>query len=121
MSSGSLVRRRSCSTCMVSGPATSCARLWRFSRVRCRLDVMSKLRVGLVGFGFVGPHHLDAIRRLGFADVTAIATSSAKTARQKAAQHGVEKSHGDWRDLVADPEIDVIDIATPTNLHAPVA
>jgi predicted dehydrogenase len=82
---------------------------------------MKKLRVGIVGFGFIGPHHLDAIRRLGFADVVAIATSSSRAAREKAEQHFVPKSYGDWRELVADPEVDVVDIATPTHLHAPIA
>jgi predicted dehydrogenase len=83
--------------------------------------LMIKLRVGLVGVGFVGPHHLDAIRRLGFADVTGIATSSIRTARAKADELYVEKAYGDWRALIADSEIDVIDIATPTHLHAPIA
>ncbi|MBI5692306.1 MAG: Gfo/Idh/MocA family oxidoreductase [Verrucomicrobia bacterium] len=82
---------------------------------------MKKLRVGLVGFGFIGPHHLEAIRRTGLAEVVAIATQSTATARAKTASYGVEKSTGDWRTLVADPAIDVIDIATPTHLHAPIA
>lgn len=82
---------------------------------------MKKLRVGLVGFGFIGPHHLEAIRRTGLADVAAIATGHAAAARTKAEQFGVPKSTGDWRTLVADPEIDVVDIATPTHLHAPIA
>lgn len=80
-----------------------------------------KLRVGLVGFGFIGPHHLDAIRRLGFAEVTALATRDARIARARADAHFVAKAYGDWRALVADPEIDVVDIATPTHLHAPIA
>ncbi len=79
------------------------------------------LRVGVVGFGFIGPHHLEAIRRVPFADVTAIATSSEQSARRKAEQYHVEKAYGDWRKMVDDPEIDVIDIATPTHLHAPIA
>lgn len=82
---------------------------------------MKKLRVGLVGFGFIGPHHLEAIRRTGLGDVTAIATSDARAARAKAVRHGIERSFGDWRALVADPAIDVVDVATPTDLHAPVA
>lgn len=82
---------------------------------------MKKLRVGIIGFGFIGPHHLDAIRRLGFADVTAVATSSLRGAREKAEDHFVEKAFGDWRALIADPGIDVVDVATPTHLHAPVA
>jgi predicted dehydrogenase len=82
---------------------------------------MKKLRVGLVGFGFIGPHHLDAIRRTGLGDVTFIATSRAAAARAKAEQFGIAKATGDWRALVADPEIDVVDVATPTHLHAPIA
>ena len=80
-----------------------------------------QLRVGLVGFGFIGPHHLDAIRRLGFADVAAIATSSASSARAKAGHYFVPRAYDDWRQLIADPDIDVIDVATPTALHAPIA
>ncbi|MCB1122460.1 MAG: Gfo/Idh/MocA family oxidoreductase, partial [Verrucomicrobiae bacterium] len=82
---------------------------------------MQKIRVGIAGFGFIGPHHLDAIRRLGIAEVTAIATSSQRDAKAKAKQYGIEKAYGDWRLLVDDPDLDVIDVATPTNLHAPIA
>ncbi len=82
---------------------------------------MKKLRVGLVGCGFIGPHHLDAIRRLGFADVTAVATRSVEHAQAKAAELHIESSYGDWRELVAAPDIDVVDITTPTHLHAEIA
>jgi len=82
---------------------------------------MKKLRIGIVGLGFIGPHHLEAIRRLGFAEVTAVAENSDELARKKADQYFVEKSYGNWRAMVADPDIDVIDITTPTNLHAPIA
>ncbi len=82
---------------------------------------MKKLRVGLVGFGFIGPHHLEAIRRTGLGDVVSIATRHAAAARAEAERFGIAHSTGDWRTLVADPDIDVIDIATPTGLHAPIA
>ncbi|MBI5767937.1 MAG: Gfo/Idh/MocA family oxidoreductase [Verrucomicrobia bacterium] len=82
---------------------------------------MKKIRVGLVGFGFIGPHHLEAIRRTGLAEVVAIATSDAAGAHAKAEQSGVARATGDWRTLTADPAIDVIDIATPTHLHGPIA
>lgn len=82
---------------------------------------MKKLRVGLIGFGFIGPHHLEAIRRTGLAEVSAIATSNRDSARAKAKQFGIPRATGNWRDLVADPEIDVIDVATPTDLHPTVA
>ena len=37
---------------------------------------MTRIGMGLVGPGFVGVHHIDAVRRLGFVDVVAIAASS---------------------------------------------
>lgn len=82
---------------------------------------MKTIRCGIVGMGFVGPHHLDAMRRLGFVEVTALCASSIETARQKAAQLHVRKAYGDWRELVNDPEVDVVDVATPTRLHFPIA
>ncbi len=82
---------------------------------------MKTLKVGIVGFGFIGPHHMDAIRRLGFADVVAIATSSYENARELAQQHYVERAHRCWQDLVNDPTIDVVDVTTPTHLHAEIA
>lgn len=83
--------------------------------------MMKKLRVGIVGFGFIGPQHMEAIRRLGYAEVTALAVTCADRARDLAGQHFVEKGYGDWRELVADPDIDVVDITTPTAFHAPIA
>jgi ornithine cyclodeaminase/alanine dehydrogenase-like protein (mu-crystallin family) len=40
--------------------------------------------MGLVGPGFVGEHHIDAVRRLGFVDVVAVAGSTEASARKKA-------------------------------------
>ena len=37
---------------------------------------MKRLGMGIVGVGFVGPHHIDAVRRLGYVDVVAVADMS---------------------------------------------
>jgi predicted dehydrogenase len=79
------------------------------------------LRCGIAGFGFIGPHHLDAIRRIPFAEVTGICTSTLEGARQKAAAMGIAKAYEDYHDLVRDPAIDVVDITAPTYLHFPIA
>src|SRR5215203_2196796 len=55
--------------------------------------------MGLVGAGFVGPHHIDAVRRLGFVDVVALAGSSDESARNKAQALGVPKSYGQYKPL----------------------
>ena len=45
---------------------------------------MKRIGMGIVGAGFVGPHHVDAVRRLGFVDVVAVAGSSEASAKAKA-------------------------------------
>ena len=76
--------------------------------------------MGLVGPGFVGVHHIDAVRRLGFVDVVAIAASTEKSARAKADALGVPKAHGSYEQLIADPDVHVVHNTTPNFLHVPV-
>ena len=81
---------------------------------------MSMIRVGLVGAGFVGPAHVEALRRLGYVEVVALAESDSKRARQKADQLGIPEACGDYRMLLANPRITVIHNATPNNMHFPI-
>jgi predicted dehydrogenase len=76
--------------------------------------------MGLVGPGFVGQHHIDAVRRLGFADVVAIAASTEASARKKADAWGVPKAYGSYEALAADPDVHVVHNTTPNYLHGPV-
>src|SRR5438093_1751531 len=81
---------------------------------------MKKIGMGLVGPGFVGAHHIDAVRRLGFVDVVAVAASNDASARRKADALGVPKAYGSFEALVADPDIQVVHNTTPNYLHGPV-
>jgi len=82
--------------------------------------VTTRIGMGLVGPGFVGAHHIDAVRRLGFVDVVAIAASSEASARKKADALGVAKAYGSYEALVADPDVHVVHNTTPNYLHVPV-
>jgi predicted dehydrogenase len=82
---------------------------------------MRRLRCGIIGYGFIGPHHADAIRRLGFVDVHGICTSSMEESRAKAARDGIPEIYDRIEDLVNDPEIDVVDVAAPTQHHVTAA
>jgi predicted dehydrogenase len=81
---------------------------------------VKRIGMGLVGAGFVGPHHLDAVRRLGYVDVVAIAGSSEASARKKADALHVPKAYGSVEALLDDPDIQVVHNATPNYLHFPV-
>jgi predicted dehydrogenase len=76
--------------------------------------------MGLVGAGFVGPHHIDAVRRLGFVDVIALAGSNETTSRESAKRLVVPRSYGSYEALLDDPDVHVVHVATPNYLHFPV-
>jgi len=78
---------------------------------------MKHIGMGIVGAGFVGPHHVDAVRRLGFVDVVAVAGSSQATARSKADALGVGRAYGSYQALLDDPDVQVVHNATPNYLH----
>jgi predicted dehydrogenase len=73
--------------------------------------------MGLVGAGFVGPHHVDAVRRLGYVDIVAVAGSNDASGRQKAEALGARRGYGSYQALLDDPEVDVVHNATPNHLH----
>jgi len=81
---------------------------------------MKKIGMGLIGPGFVAAHHLDAVRRLGDVDVIAIAGSSQESAEKKARAYKVDRAYGNYQELIADPDVQVIHNTTPNHLHLPV-
>jgi predicted dehydrogenase len=81
---------------------------------------MKKIGMGLIGPGFVAAHHIDAVRRLGDVEVIAVAGSSQESAQKKAHEYKVDKAYGDFRELIANPDIQVIHNTTPNHLHLPV-
>jgi predicted dehydrogenase len=78
---------------------------------------MSKIRVGIVGMGFIGVSHIEAIRRIGFTELKAVADVNFALAKSKADEYGVEKCYADIDELINDPDIDVIHNCTPNHLH----
>jgi predicted dehydrogenase len=76
--------------------------------------------MGIVGAGFVGPHHVDAVRRLGYVDIVGVAGSSQASADKKAEALGAQRAYGSYEALLADPDIQVVHNATPNYLHYPV-
>ena len=81
---------------------------------------MQRIGMGLVGPGFVAEHHVDAVRRLGFVDVVAVAGSSEASAKRKADAWNIPKAYGSYEALIADPAVHVIHNTTPNYLHVPV-
>jgi len=89
---------------------------------------MAGLGVGLIGTGYMGKCHALAWNSVAsvFGDVerprlVALAEVDARLAAQKAAELGFASSTGDWRDLIANPDVDVVSVTTPNAFHAEMA
>ena len=89
---------------------------------------MRKIRVGLVGTGFMGRTHSNAFRQAPVffggdvaVELTACCARTEANASAFARQWGYQSYETDWRKLVERNDIDLIDIATPNNLHADIA
>ncbi len=82
---------------------------------------MSRIRTAVIGTGFMGRTHLEALRRVENVDVVEVAATSQDKARTAAAGYNVLNATGDWRDVIADPSIDAVHITTPNDSHFPIA
>lgn len=78
---------------------------------------MRRVKVGVIGTGFIGPAHIEALRRLGHVDVAALAERSAELAKSKAQALGIAKSYGDYRELLKDDQIESVHVCSPNYLH----
>ena len=78
---------------------------------------MPKIRAAIFGAGFMGRVHTEAIRRLGNVEVKTVAASNPAGAERFAQAFSIPQAIADWRDALADPEIDAVHICTPNHLH----
>src|SRR5947207_7142678 len=79
---------------------------------------MAKIRVGLVGCGFVAELHMHAYKRVYGVDVEVRAVAArGDHVVEFARRHQIATAYRSFGDLIADADIDVIDICTPPNLH----
>jgi len=75
------------------------------------------VNIGLIGTGYIGPIHLNALSRLGGVKVKRVADVNVELARKAAVDYNIESSGTDWREVVRDPGIDVIHNCTPNKYH----
>jgi predicted dehydrogenase len=89
---------------------------------------MDSIGVGLIGTGYMGKCHAlawNAVKPV-FGDgptprLVHLGEATADLARARAEEFGFEKATGNWRDVVADPAVDVVSITTPNAFHAEMA
>lgn len=77
---------------------------------------MNKIKVAVVGTGFIGPAHIEALRRLPNVEVVALCEVNQELADTKAAQLGIPKGYT-FEDMLKVQEIQAVHICTPNFLH----
>ncbi|MET4691016.1 Gfo/Idh/MocA family protein [Sinorhizobium fredii] len=89
---------------------------------------MKKLNVALIGTGFMGKAHsiATAVVPILFGapieiERKVIVDIDEELARNAAHQYGFAEYATDWRDVISRPDIDIVDICTPNDTHAPIA
>jgi len=78
---------------------------------------MKTIKVGILGLGYIGASHIDAIRRIPCCELVAVADTNIEYAKAKAEQYGVSRYYGTLEELLADPAIEVVHNCTPNHLH----
>jgi len=90
---------------------------------------MKKIRIGLIGTGFMGRTHSNGYNRLQnfFPDLVctpvlqAVCSRNEASVKAFAAQWGYASYETDWRQMIARDDIDAVDICTPNDTHAEIA
>lgn len=77
---------------------------------------MSSFGVAVAGTGFIGPVHVEALWRLGHRVVGILGSSPAKS-KAAASSLGIPAGYSDFADLLADPAVQVVHLATPNIEH----
>jgi predicted dehydrogenase len=78
---------------------------------------LSDIRTVVVGVGFIGVAHVEALRRLGV-DVVGVVGSTPDRARRKAEAANLPRVYDSLEAVLADPQVHVVHVATPNDVHA---
>lgn len=78
------------------------------------------MKIGIVGASFARAAYLPALRHIEGADVVALASSRIESAKSAAEEFGIPAAYDDWQAMLDKHQLDLVLIATPTDLHAPI-
>ena len=81
---------------------------------------ITEIGAAVVGTGFIGVVHVEALRRLGV-QVYGVVGSSHARATQRAIALGLPPAYESFEAMLADPRVDVVHITSPNHLHYPQA
>ncbi|GAA1983313.1 Gfo/Idh/MocA family oxidoreductase [Catenulispora subtropica] len=77
----------------------------------------AKIRWGILATGAIAATFTEDLLTLEDAEVAAVASRSPDTARAFADRYDIPRAHGSWAELAADPDVDIVYVATPHSAH----
>jgi predicted dehydrogenase len=77
------------------------------------------VNIAVVGTGYIGPVHIEALRRISGITVKGVMDANRDLAARTAERYNIEKVYADFSEVIADPGIDVIHTCAPNSLHYP--
>ena len=78
---------------------------------------MSVIKVGIIGMGYISVSHIDAIRRIGFAELAAVTDINYELAKKKSLEYNIPNCCKSVEEMLSRKDINVIHNCTPNNLH----
>jgi predicted dehydrogenase len=80
-----------------------------------------RVGVGIIGAGgIVRDRHVPGFKRIPGVELVGVVNRSDESSRRAMQEHGFQRTYRHWRELLADPELDAVVIATWPYLHAPI-
>jgi predicted dehydrogenase len=85
-----------------------------------------EIGIGMLGYAFMGKTHTNAFKKIPYMmyppvaipRLVALCGRNEEATRAAAARYGYEKVYTDWRDMIADPAVQILDNGGPNNVHA---
>ncbi len=81
------------------------------------MSTQTNVRFGLIGYGLFGAHHAGAIAKTDLAELTTIAVKSEKSQNVAREAHPSAEVYGNYQELLARDDIDIVSVVVPNHLH----
>lgn len=78
---------------------------------------MEKVRFGIIGLGNIAARFARVLGSAGGGELAAVAARDKRRAERFAAEFGAQRSYGSYRELMREPQVELVYIALPHNLH----
>lgn len=78
---------------------------------------MEKIRCGVIGLGWFGEHHVDALQQLPLAEVVAVCTRREERLKEIAKKFQIPKIYRNYHDMLADKDVDMVTVVTHVKDH----